>query len=272
MSFNRAWIPAIVGVALILGCDSKPTDKIPTTAPTAITEPYQVLQHLQYMSVRKDMKHTSLIVPVDPEIIHGSAWWFNKHAGDMGIAYTADEIKTFGLEPLVEKGYFAAGITHKDLQDALDKLSAEAQTAGAKKGKAADKPALPANLAALDIQTLDALPTSPKFPDGRPNPEFDSIKNNPAMLRAALAGGLYRLMKGVPAEMWPEVSVMEVKPNPTNTKIKDVYLGFQGTSIMQVSVIQSEPGKPWAVSYIYFKVSAKKLAQVAEKMREQQAK
>lgn len=273
MSFNRAWIPAVAGVALILGCDSKPTDSVPTTAPTAITEPFQVLKHLQYMSVRKDMKHTSLIVPVDPEIIHGSAWWFNKHAGDMAIPYTAEEIKTFGLEPLAEKGFFAAGVSHKDLQDALDKLSVEAsQAAPAKRGKAAEKPALPENLAALSIDKLDALPTSPKFPDGRPNPEFDEIKNNPAMLRAALAGGLYRVMRGVPAEMWPEVSVMEVKPNPTNTKIQDVYLGFQGTSIMQVSVIQSEPGKPWAVSYVYFKVSAKKLAQVAAKMKEQQAK
>ena len=84
MSFNRAWIPAVAGIALILGCDSKPADKIPTTAPTAIMEPHEVLQHLQYMAVRKDMKHTSLIVPVDPDIIHGSAWWFNKHAGDMG--------------------------------------------------------------------------------------------------------------------------------------------------------------------------------------------
>lgn len=272
MSFNRAWIPAVAGVALILGCDSKPTDSVPTTAPTAITEPFQVLKHLQYMSVRKDMKHTSLIVPVDPEIIHGSAWWFNKHAGDMAVAYTAEEIKTFGLEPLVEKGYFAAGTSRKELQDALDKLSAEAQAAPVKKGKAADKPALPENLAALSIDKLDSLPTSPKFPDGRPNPEFDEVKNNPAMLRAALAGGLYRVMKGVPAEIWPEVSVMEVKANPTNTKIQDVYLGFQGTSIMQVSLIQSEAGKPWAVSYVYFKVSAKKLAQVAAKLKEQQAK
>ena len=79
-------------------------------------------------------------------------------------------------------------------------------------------------------------------------------------------------MKGVPAELWPEVSVMEVKNNPTNTKIKDVYLGFQGTSIMQVSVYQQEAGKPWTVSYVYFKVGAKKLAQVAEKLKAQQAK
>jgi|GEM_PF-437438 len=271
MSFNRAWIPAVAGIALILGCDSKPADKIPATAPTAIKEPFEVLQHLQYMSVRKDMKHTSLIIPVDPDIIHGSAWWFNKHAGDMGIPYTAEEIKTFGLEPLCEKGYFAAGTTHKDLQDALDKLSAATQTVPAKKGKT-EKPTLPANLASLNIDMLDALPTSPKFPDGRPNPEFESIKNNPAMLRAALAGGLYRVMKGVPAAIWPEVSVMEVKANATNTKIKDVYLGFQGTTIMQVSVYQQEPTKPWTISYVYFKVGAKKLAQVAEKLKEQQAK
>jgi hypothetical protein len=271
MSFKHALIPAVAGIALILGCDSKPADKIPTTAPTAIKEPHEVLQHLQYMAVRKDMKHTSLIVPVDPEIIHGSAWWFNKHAGDMGIPYTAEEIKTFGLEPLCEKGYFAAGVTHMDLQAALDKAAAEGQAAPAKKGKAAPS-TLPANMASLNQDRLDLLPTTPKLPDGRPNPEFDAIKNNATQLRAALTGGLYRVMKGVPAELWPEVSVMEVKNNPTNTKIKDVYLGFQGTSIMQVSVYQQEPGKPWTVSYVYFKVGAKKLAQVAEKLKAQQAK
>jgi hypothetical protein len=53
-----------------------------------------------------------------------------------------------------------------------------------------------------------------------------------------------------------------------NTKVQDVYLGYQGTTIMQVSVYQQDPGKPWTVSYVYFKVSAKKLSQVAEKLKE----
>lgn len=265
MSFSRAWIPAIAGIALIIGCDSKPADKVPTTAPTAIKEPFEVLQHLQYMSVRKDMKHTSLIIPADPEIIYGSAWWFNKHAGELGIAYTPEEIKTFGLEPLQEMGYIGTA-SCKELQDALDKAAAAAQSAP-KKGKAV-VPALPENLAKYDRNKLDQLP-GPKFPDGRPNPDGDLVKNNATLVRAALAGGLYRVMRGVPAELWPEVAVMEVKSNPVNTKVKDVYLGFQGTTIMQVSVIQDAPGKPWTVSYVYFKVGAKKLAQVAEKLKEQ---
>ena len=271
MSFNRAWIPAVAGIALFLGCDSKPADKIPTTAPTAIKEPFEVLQHLQYMSVRKDMKHTSMIIPVDPEVIHGCAWWFNKHAGDMGIAYSADEIKTFGLEPLEAAGYFAAGLTHKNLQDGLDKLNAASQAGSAKKGKT-EKPALPAELAGLNPDRLDLLPASPKFPDGRLNPEFDKFKNDPTLIRAALAGGLYRVMKGVPATLWPDVSVMEVKQNPTNTKMKDVYLGYQGTTIMQVTLYQQEAGKPWAITYVYFKVGAKNLAKTAEKLKEQATK
>jgi len=265
MSFSRAWIPAVAGIALIIGCESKPADKVPTTAPTAIKEPFEVLQHLQYMSVRKDMKHTSLIIPADPEIIYGSAWWFNKHAGELGIAYTPEEIKTFGLEPLQEMGYLGTA-SCKELQDALDKAAAAAQSAP-KKGKAV-VPALPENLAKYDRNKLDQLP-GPKFPDGRPNPDGDLVKNNATLVRAALAGGLYRVMRGVPAELWPEVAVMEVKSNPVNTKVKDVYLGFQGTTIMQVSVIQDAPGKPWTVSYVYFKVGAKKLAQVAEKLKEQ---
>jgi hypothetical protein len=267
MSFHRAWIPAVAGIALILGCDSKPADKIPATAPTAIKEPHEVLQHLQYMAVRKDLKHTSLIVPVDPEIIYGCAWWFNKHAGAHGIPYTEEEIKAFGLEPLQALGYIGTA-TSKELQEALDKVAAAAQQAGPKKNKA-DKPALPENLAKYDKNKLDELP-GPKFPDGRPNPDSESVKTNSTLVRAALAGGLYRLMKGVPASIWPEVSVMEVKANATNTKMKDVYLGFQGTPIMQVSVYQPEVGKPWTVAYVYFKVNARKLSLVAEKLKEQQ--
>ena len=149
-------------------------------------------------------------------------------------------------------------------RQALDKAAAAAQSVP-KKGKAV-VPALPENLAKYDRNKLDQLP-GPKFPDGRPNPDGDLVKNNATLVRAALAGGLYRVMRGVPAELWPEVAVMEVKSNPVNTKVKDVYLGFQGTTIMQVSVIQDAPGKPWTVSYVYFKVGAKKLAQVAEKLK-----
>lgn len=267
MSFSRAWIPAVAGIALILGCESKPADKIPATAPTAIAEPHEVLKHLQYMSVRKDFKHTSLLTPTDPDIVYGSAWWFNKHAGELGIPYTEEEITTFGIQGLRDLGYVGTA-SKKELQEALDKQAAAAQTAPAKKGAKAEVPALPEHLVKYDKNKLDILPDQ-KLADGTPNPDFDTVKNNSAMVRGAIAGGLYRLMRGVPADLWPEVTVMEVKGNPVNTKVKDVYLGFQGTTIMQVSVYQDAPGKPWTVSYVYFKVSAKKLTQVAEKMKEQ---
>ncbi|MDP2876361.1 MAG: hypothetical protein Q8O00_09270 [Holophaga sp.] len=265
MSFTRAWIPAIAGIALFIGCDSKPADKIPLTAPTAIKEPHEVLKHLQYMSVRKDMKHTSLIIPADPEIIYGSAWWFNKHAGALGIAYTEAEISTFGLEPLNKLGYVGTA-SSKELQAALDQASVAAQSAP-KKGKV-EAPVLPANLAQYDKDKLDELPGM-KFPDGRPNPDYTTVKENATLVRAALAGGLYRVMRGVPAEVWPDVTVMEVKINPTNTKVQDVYLGYGGKSIMQVSVFQEAPGKNWTVSYVYYKVGLKALQSTAAKLKEQ---
>ncbi len=261
MSFSRAWIPAMVGVALILGCDSKPTDKIPTTAPAPLTEAHQVLKHLQYMAVRKDMKHATVLAPTDPKVVHGSAWWFNKHAGELGIPYTAEEIKFFALEPLEKMGYVGLA-SKKELQDALDKQSVAGQTVPKKGGKV-ELPPLPENLANLDKNKLDELPSNATSPD------FETVKNNADMLRAAVTGGLYRVMQGVPEALWPEISVVEVRANPSDNKIKDVYLGFQGTTIMQVSVYQEAPDKPGTVSYVYYKVGAKKLAQVAEALKKQ---
>lgn len=243
MSIKHAWIPAAAAAVLFVGCDSKPADRVPTTAPTAIKEPYEVLKHLQYVAVRKDLKHLPVIAPVDPDVVYPSSWWFNKHAGEMGISLTDQEITDLGVADLKAMGYLAPGVSHKDLQDGIDKVGAKIL------------PKLPPEMEKLDLNKLDLMPND-KLPNGKPNPDFETVKSKYA--RAALNAGLYRLLKAVPEGMWPDVNVMEVKPDATNKKIQGVFLGYKGTTIIQLGLIQNKDMN-YGVSYVYFKVMPRKL-------------
>lgn len=255
MSFNRAWIPAVAGIALILGCDSKPVDKIPATAPTAIKEPHEVLQHLQYMAVRKDIKHLPVLDPVDPMATDGAAWWFNSHAGDTGLALTADELKQFGLEEAKDKGYIAT-VSRADLQKELDKTTAATQAAP--KGKKAEAPALPAEFAGLDVNKLD-------FPQSTAKAVFDK-EVQPFIQghrRALYQAGLWRLLKGIPQEMWPDLTVMETRKDPSNQKAWNVYLGYNGKTVVQLGLFQKDGGT-WGLSYWQYKIQPRTLQKAVE--------
>lgn len=242
--FNRlAWIPAVAAMAIIVGCDNKPADRVPSTPPTAIKEPHEVLQHLQYIGVRKDMKGLSLIAPVDPEVVYGSAWWFNKHAGEVGASLTDSEIDALGVGDLRSMGYLAPNVSHKDLQENLDKLAL----------KKIDK--LPAGQETLDIEKLDVLPNL-KFPNGKPNPSAEDLKNKYG--RAALNAGVFRLTKVIPADVWPDIVVMEVKKDANNPKIQHVFLGYQGNLVLEVGLYQNTDNN-YGISYLYYKVGMKKL-------------
>jgi len=200
------------------------------------------------MATSKDLRHASRIVIQDPELSYGSAWWFNKHAGELGVSYTEDEIHDFNLQSLRDKGYLGTA-NRKELQAALE------------------NPPVPSRLSIFDVEKLDQLPGL-YFSDGRGNPDYKIVKNDSLLVRSALAGGLYRLMKAVPEELWVGIEVLEVKPNAGNTHVMDVFLGYLGTCIMQVSVYRDDPNTPWGISYVYFKVGTKTLAKVAAKLKE----
>ena len=154
---------ALVSVGLILGCESKPTARVPETAPVAAKQPHEILDHLKYMSVRKDLKHTAVIAPVFKNELYGNAWWFHKHAGEAGIPITEEEITFFGIKDLEDMGYLAAGISKKELQDALNKAAAAQQSAPpppkAKGKKDEGIPFLDAKYQKLDEKKLDMLPS-----------------------------------------------------------------------------------------------------------------
>jgi hypothetical protein len=207
-----SWAIATLCVAGIVGCENKPVEKVPTTPPLAPAEAHQILKNLQYIAVRKDNKHIALLAPVTPDVVYGSGWWFHQHAGKMGIALDEKELQDFDLVEFLNKGY-------------------------------------------ISTQPLKLLPNDPKL-DNFPPPDPKSPNYDPgydiAKARKVYNAGLYRLMKGVPAEMWADMVVMETKPDPTNTKLRQLVFGYQGTPVMNVAALQKDDGK-WVVTYVQFK-------------------
>ena len=247
MFLKSAWIPVIAGLAIMVGCDSKPIDKIPATAPMAAKEPFEILAHLKYLAVRKDYKDLPVIAPSDLAGLYGNAFWFHDHAGTMGLSLTAEEIQGLGVGAVKELGYLAPDVSCKDLQDAKDKVSTGALAT------------LPANMDGLNLLKLDKLPNNASK-DKAIVQDYTKI-SDPVTLRAVFNAGIYRLMKGIPADMWPDINVMEVKQNAGNTKAKDVFLGYKGESIMQVAVQPKADGN-LGIIYIYYKVHPRKIAKM----------
>jgi hypothetical protein len=246
MFSKLAMIPVIAGIALMVGCDSKPTDKVPTTAPMAAKEPFEILNHLKYLAVRKDFKDLPVIAPSDLTNLYGNAFWFHSHAGTMGLSLTAEEIAGLGVGVAKDLGYLAPGVSCKDLQDAKDKYDANGVP-------------MPAEMTGVDLIKLDKLPNNASK-DKAIASDYAKL-SDPATLRAVFNAGIYRLMKGIPTDMWADINVMEVKQNAGNTKAQDVFLGYKGESIMQVAVQPKADGN-LGIIYIYYKVHPKKIAKM----------
>ena len=245
MFSKRAWIPVIASLALFVGCDSKPADKIPTTAPMAAKEPFEILAHLKYVAVRKDYKDLPVIAPSDMTGLYGNAWWFHSHAGTVGLSLTAEEIQALGVGVVKDLGYLAPGVSCKELQDAKDKV------------ETGELPALPAAMTGLDLIKLDKIPGNEKK-DKALLQDYAKI-SDPVTLRALFNAGIYRLLKGIPTDMWADVNVIEVKPQAGNPKAKDVFLGYKGETILQVTV-QAKPDGNQGIIYMYYKMHPRTIA------------
>jgi hypothetical protein len=179
---NQTWLPrplALVAAVLLLvgtlACGSKGSG-IPTSPPLAPTEPHMILEHLKYLAVRKDFKHVVVIAPVSREIVMPSAWWFHKHATDVKVELSDEDLRTMGIEHLKSR-----------------------------------------------------LSNLPRLEDK----EY-SIED----ARLAFNAGMFRLVRGIPDEAWAEISIMEIKPNAADPRVKDVLLGLHGKPIMKVSCVK----------------------------------
>jgi len=90
----RLSLSALMLAPIFIGCGSN----IPTAPPPAAKEPYDILQNLKYLAVRKDFPQVTLIAPITPDVVFPSARQFHKDAQQMGITLTPDELKGLGID------------------------------------------------------------------------------------------------------------------------------------------------------------------------------
>jgi hypothetical protein len=251
MNLKRLCIPVAAGLVLFLGCKSEPKDPIPTLAPAAInpSKPEQVLDHLRYMAVRKDLKHAATIslAGFDMNTKYGNIAWFMAHSGDMGVALTEEEIQAFGLGTLEKAGMIAPGFSRKELKEAL------------KDTKPGQRP--PAGMEGYNAAKLDTLPVST---DKTRKADYDLIQSKLAEVANA---GLYRATKAIPESLWRKMSVNSIVPNPEGPDYKDVFLKVGEKVIVQVTVAPRKDGN-LGVVYIYYKVSRAGIQKIEQAVKE----
>lgn len=242
MFVKHMYLPAVAASILFVGCGNKSSEQVPTTAPGAAKEPYEILKNIQYIGTRKDLKHIPVVSLTDLNVAYAAAFRLHKHAGELGIVLRDQDIMDLGVTDLRTKGYLIPGVAHSDLVEAKAKVASGGKI-------------LPW-MAKLDIQKLDLLPEKDTLPDGKPNPEFQEIRSTYAV--AAMQAGVYRVISGVPAGMWPKLAVMETKPDAQSTDIQNVSIGFKGTLVMQVSVMKNKSGN-YGIHNIALKFPPKQL-------------
>jgi hypothetical protein len=248
MRLRHAWAPAVAAVALLVGCDSKPADTVPKTAPMAAKEPFELLPHLKYIGVRKDLADLPVIAPQDLNGLYSNVWWFHNHAGQMDLNLTADEIKGLGVEKAQQLGYIAPNVSMSGLQSAMDNLTA---------GKIQ---AIPDEMQGYDVAKLDKLPGEKDKVNAKDYPVLSG-----ELIRPLFNAGLFRLIKGVPAELWGDVAVQKTIPTKNNLETQ-VILQYQGTAIMELTARQ-KADKTYGIIYIHYLVQPKTLAKAAAQLK-----
>jgi hypothetical protein len=192
--FKPLAVVATAGLLFALGCKTDPESKIPTVAPKEAINPEGVLEHLQYVMVRNDPKHLETFAPENRSMRNSATKWFHSRSGDFGLALTAEEIDTLGVQELVQKGYISDRWTRSEYMKILKEMD---------EGKRQD---FEPGMDKVQPMILD-MPTYPPIPPGmdkRAADEqkkiYDALKKqrvevldaNPKPIYAA---GLYRLLK-----------------------------------------------------------------------------
>ena len=207
-----SWAATLLTMAVIVGCDSTSAEKVPTAPPLAPTEAHQVLANFKYIGARKDYANIANIAPAAPEVIYSQGAWFHFHAGQMGIALDEKELVDLKLLDVLNLGYI---------------------------GTQPLKMFPPTEMKIDQFPPMD--PKNPKY-----DPAYDLAK-----AKLVFNAGLYRLTKGIPAEMWPELTVMGNKPDASNPKLRQLVIGYKATPVMNMAALQQDDGK-WALVYVKY--------------------
>ncbi|MFN8011608.1 MAG: hypothetical protein U0P81_09395 [Holophagaceae bacterium] len=94
------------------------------------------------------------------------------------------------------------------------------------------------------------------------DPFKDRLNNLPAapepgygidQARAAFNAGLFRLIKGFSKEAWASMVVSEVKPNPANGRVTDVFIAYKGNKVMSLNCVKKSDGT-WGISNLNYLV------------------
>ncbi|HPS68081.1 MAG TPA: hypothetical protein PLA48_09520 [Holophaga sp.] len=221
----KPWIfSTMAALILCIGCGNKPSEPLLASAPPPAREPREILENLQYLGTRKDLKQIPVISLTDTNITYALACRLHRHAGGMGLVLTDQEIMDLGVTDLRTKGYLVPGVSRMDYLEAKRKA--------ASRGKA-----LPW-MAKVDVEKLDTLPTKDTLPDGKPDPDYQEMRDRYAT--PAMAAGIFRVVSGVPEAVWPRVAVLETRPDPRSPDVQGVVLGFKGTPVLRVAVMKNK--------------------------------
>lgn len=243
MLFKHRMLYLLASAVLLTGCGNKASEPVPATAPAVAREPSEILKNLQYLGLQKDFKSLQALSVSDTSVAYAAACRLHRQAGDLGIVLRDQDIMDLGVTDLRTKGYLVPGVAHSDLVEA----------------KAKNK--LMPWMAKLDAQKLDRLPESETLPNGRPNSEYQELRDHYAL--PALQTGIYRLVSGVPAAMWPKLEVLGTRPDPKSTDVQDVSIGYKGKPVLEVAVLKSKTGT-WGVCNLVLQGAPRQLTAMLE--------
>ena len=239
-------IVAAAGLMFIAGCDKKPVDTVPTVAPEPATSPADILKHLQYAMVRKDPKSLEAFAPEDQGKFLGSATWYHYRAGILGIKLTEEEIKTIGVQDLVQKGYISPRWSRREFTAALKDLDS---------GKAID-PETMKSLSTVNQARLD-MPRE-NIPDKKLAEKLikeltEAVDANPKPIYAA---GLYRLLKAIPEHGWQYLEATVASSATGDKTVNDVLLKVGETLIVAIPVGYNTDGSMFIWTFNFDKYPA----------------
>ena len=259
--FKPLALAIAAGLIFTVGCEKKPGDgtkapkyNIPTVAPEVAKGPGTVLKHIQYAMLRKEPKYLEIFFPESKDIAPlPTIQWFHNHAGELGIALTADEIEEVGVQNLLQKGYISERWTSHEFKKILSEIDA---------GKRQD---IEPGMDKVDLRKLDmpffTSQMDKKTQDALLKQLTETLEESP---KTAYAGGLYRLFKAIPTGGWPLITAT-VNPNAGGSKmLHDLLLKVDEEVIATVTVgnNNNKPDEKMFISYVYFRLRPAQIARL----------
>ena len=185
-----------------------------------------LLSQMKEVALNRKFDVLLLITPTDVTNLYENTKQMYYHAGVRGISFTQDEIQSFGLTQLVNLGYIAPGITFKD----HPKYSRYEH-----------------NQSEFKIDSLPKKYFESYNKSNQINPDYSMLSGQ--ILRSVFNAGIYRVLKGVPIEMWSKFVVEEYN-SESNNKMTRIGIAYNGNIVLNVNMVTKEDGN-WGIVDVY---------------------